>query len=321
MSWVTCELDNELATGDKIVELISLGKTLLVMGEESMAEINSLEGEKSTKKCLLGYGIKNFLVARGFDQWIEFIDILSWGANVKQDKINREIIKNILLNVTKLLLDCYEIWEHVNTEVEKAKRDWLAKPIHIDQIIGIPSLNGLNKSVSAFLSQSKCAIKEFTNLIEPFLQTSPPKASRGDTCLITDQKIEKWASLTLKNDILVKFFKNISSDSSSLKHIIHLRNRNEHDHDIEGKLKLYNFRREGDNLIAPMWQLQGEPAYSISRSMEEIPHIMLDSLEAFMILLLRTHKLPWPWGVMEIKERDRNPDKPIRFRLVNAEIS
>lgn len=320
MTWTTCDLDNELASGDKIVESISLNNSLLVIGEKSIAEINGIDGTKSTKKALLSYGIKNFIVARAFYQGIEILKFFSLSETQNLDTVKKETIKLTLLKIMKHLLASLKISEKIELEVEEARKAWLLKTISPNQIVSIPSIKDLDELVGSFLAQSKFALKLFTDLIEPFCSAQPSKAQSGDTCLITDGKLQEWVSKNLNNKKLVDFIKDRSSEESPLKHIINLRNRYEHDHKTKGSLIIYNFRREGNNLLAPMWALKGESPYSISKSMNEIPRIILENLEILMILFFENYSLPWPCIIIEVGDEERDPHKPIRFKIAKRQM-
>ncbi len=303
------DFSKELAAGDKIVNSISMGSKLIILGETSIAELDHVNTQDATKRSVLAFGSRNYIVARAFYQWLHILGFIPISEDAKEQ------VKEILFKIMKELVSSYLIAERFKNEVDESEKKWKGEAPSNKRVRSIPSTPGLETRVTSFLSHSKKSIKLFSELFFPLLGVEYPK-DRGDYQLISDPNAFKKLKENVKDeDSLCKFLEEVGNDNSQLNRIVNLRNRDEHDHSSKGRLKILDYRMVNNILHAPCWMLKDEQEYSIAKDMIEIPRVILEHLECFIYLILVSYLENKSLWLKEITEHQRNAKCPIRFEI------
>ena len=104
-----------------------------------------------------------------------------------------------------------------------------------------------------------------------------------------------------------------------------MRNAVEHPSGHSGTLHIHNFRilheptKNMPKLSAPYWHLDDDPPAFIYRDQNVFLWNMLEFAEDIVVLCLRKIDTNLPIMIVEIPERERDPECPIRLRFALGE--
>ena len=257
------------------------------------------------------YGTSNPIVARCLFQWL---NIIQWSR-----PHNKDGVLECLKSCQDALLSCYNTYNELKDEVDKAEHDWIIKnPQPVNNVVSIPSIISLESKTTHFLADTKKVIRCMGFLLFPFFGDEPKVNKRtGEKALIYHEDTLNWAKQKFGGDsFMYNCIKDMRQNEHPLTFIRNLRDANEHPGGKAGTLKIYNFRFNENVLLAPLWQLNDDKASSIAKDMEQIIDVLLSAVE-YITLACLDHTWSHTGIVVmcEIPMEDRDIKAPIRYRV------
>jgi hypothetical protein len=230
----------------------------------------------------------------------------------QMEQTRRDAIMRIANAVMLRLVACYDRAEPVIKQVTDGKRRIEEKGVEIQaagMVAVLPSVIDLQANVEGFLYSAKQALRELAGLFEPFYQ------QRFDHRF---QRIRKWAEERFgKDDRLVRL---LEADRDWIERLVSDRNAVEHPGGGDGTLIIQNFRVASASppvaIVEPTWQKDPRPPSPIADDMETVMHNLLTLFEDLLCDSLLRLPSPIPLAVYEIPEVERDPQVPIRFKII-----
>ena len=248
-------------------------------------------------------GSKNHIVSRVLLQNCEILKA-AWF----QKAIDKNPIIILLHSIKERLLECEKIAKKIQSEIDSLilKIETQGVPIQGKFIHSFPFVSDLESNCSAFLINAKKVIQIICKLPAKFIQLD----GSDNNFKNLGSKISKFLG---EDSTLVKF---INDNSSSISHIIDLRNFDEHPKE-EKRTIIENFKLMPDKqLCVPQWYITGETPQPIKEEMAEIVNYLLEITEAMLIyLVMISVKKEIPYFIEELEETKVDQNKPIKYRL------
>lgn len=255
---------------------------------------------------LSNYGTSTPAVARTLPQGSELLSFFT-GTDAQKERC-----KGVLMELSRHLVRCVEICERVAGEIDQGlasiATDGLQFQSH-GRVVTLPSVADLHSQAEAFLQSAKLAIRETARLAEPFYEVRH------------DHKFHRFAAWSQeKFGADDPFTKMIQDWEPWVKAIVSMRNAVDHPEDKPGgKLVVHNFRLiEPPNevsVLEPMWGLSGGSESPIRADMASAIEGVTQLGESVLVGLFYKFKPPFPLVVIEIPEKDRDPNFPKRLRV------
>lgn len=252
------------------------------------------------------YGSSTPAVARTLPQGA---DILS---SMQVTEAQKDACKTVLMELSRHLVRCVEIFERVAGEVDEGKKivDECGLRFQSNgQAVTLPGVADLHSQAEAFLQSVKLAVRETAGLVEPFYGCKHDHRFHS---------FAAWAEGQFGNtDMLTQ---TIRAREPWVKSIVTMRNAVDHPaNKAGGRLMVHNFRlaETHDNpvLAEPMWGLSGGPESSICSDMEAVIERCIELGEEILVCLFYKFKPNFPMVIYEIPEEQRDRSFPKRLRV------
>ncbi len=248
-----------------------------------------------------GVGCGNEIVARLMVQSEEFIKIAI------RDEKSKNKIMHFMRQCKELLLICNSISQEMSSEVQKVIKSIKCGEIQYDTRNRVynpfPYVTGLDDKCIRFLSNAKNFLQSLAEVFNIFYDTDchGPHFHK-----IRDILLKKFGE---QNTL----YKLVNENEGTIKHIVSLRNAQEHPEDE--KLTIKNFTvAPGNKIKPPEWELRGSSKQDIGEEMAAITQFLLEFAEAFLICcVFSSGKLAVPYILKEVPESERNENCPIRY--------
>lgn len=255
------------------------------------------------------YGTANPIVARLSLQTKELVQFYNLSNQQKED-----IFGLMFLSIQPKLMTCFRIKEQLTKEVREHQRkiDEIGLEFQANgKAYTLPSILDLQFHAETFLYNAKSVLRDLTDIYSILFSKNFKKEARFD-------KVLKWSKKRFgAEDPLTKMLED--DESTWIKKIIRMRNVVEHPSGHSGILHVENFNsieKEGKVLVSePVWHLNREKKAPIVREMDVMVANLLTFCEESLILCLEKFKRGLPIAIVEIPEKERNKECPIRFRM------
>lgn len=255
------------------------------------------------------HGTSNPIVARLSYQAVDLVKWLGVENNVREDTFG------VMLALQQRLLQCFDIFERMKS----AKKTTLIETEEsiADGAKTLPYVVGLNEETELFLVSAKSYVRELVNLLNVIFKADLEVNSAvfWDPNGQNQGKVVQWALSEYGEKH--PFTKMLLQEDQWIAELIKKRNASEHPGGKSGTLVIENFRQHKDGFIDPSWRREGKsefPESSLYADIETIMHNMLTiAEEVFIHGLTMFNRFPFV-VFLEIPEKDRDPEAPIRYR-------
>jgi hypothetical protein len=228
----------------------------------------------------------------------------------------RDAIMRVSNAVMLRLVACYDRADPIIKQVADGKRRIEEDGIKVQaagMVAVLPSVIDLQANVEGFLYSAKQALREIAGILEPFYQ------QRFDHRF---QLIRKWAEKQFgKDERLVGL---LEADRVWIERLVSDRNAVEHPGSGDGRLIIQNFKVASSGppvgIAEPTWQKDPRPPSPIADDMETVMHNLLTLYEDLLCDSLLRLPSPIPLALYEIPEAERDPQVPIRFKIIPRDL-
>lgn len=265
-------------------------------------------------KKISDHGTSNPIVARLSVQTSELMQFYPLSKE-KRDKIF-EILHE---NVQPRLLRSYEINKELLSDLKKIDEEIAKEGVHIQasgRVTTVPQIMKLRERCENYLYNAKSALRDLSCIFEPLFGKKFNEA-RYDT-------IYSWAKKKFgEDDNLAKIIK--QDHDLWIKKVVSMRNVVEHPGGRSGQLHIHNIEltTSPDSqkilFVDPTWHLNNEPRVSISEDFNTFIWNLLEFTEDILVLSLEKFDKKFPIAVAEIPKEERNPQCPVRLRVILEE--
>jgi len=285
------------------LEIYKIDKTFRLYTPESLDPEETDPNMQSTSKPSADVGSANKVVARVFIQASEAITNAPIADGISKDDVLR-----CMHRCKEFLLICEDKQVHIGKETseicDKCKKgDLKTEGNHIKDF---PQVDRLEEYCGAFLSNAKLTIQTSAELVNAFYHTQFD-GPRFD-------KVLKWSQSSIKhNEPFVQFLADVQP---SLKHIVDLRNAQEHPK-ANKMLIIDNFTlRPGNEITVPIWHITGEEPEPIHSTTAAIVDFLISTVESlFLHCLMDNIRSSFPFAVRVIPDTERDTVCPIKYRV------
>jgi len=285
------------------LEVYKIDKTFRIYTPEALDPNETDPNMHGMSKPVANVGSSNRIVARVFIQASEAIKNIS-----VKNSINKDDVLRCMHRCKEYLLICEDKQEFICKEVERifniCQKGELKK--EGNHFTNFPQVDHLDEYCGVFLNNAKLMIQTLAELINTFYKTSFD-GPRFD-------KVIKWSRTALKhNNEFVQFLKEIQP---GLKHIIDLRNTQEHPKK-DRKLVIENFTlKSGNEISPPLWYLSGEKPYAIHSDLASIVDFLIVAVECtFLYCFMDNIDSSFTFIVISIDDSALDPICPIKYRI------
>ena len=285
------------------LEIYKVDKTFRLYTPESLDPEETDPNMQSMSKPSADVGSANKIVARVFIQASEAIT----NAPIA-DEISKDDILRCMHRCKEILLVCEDKQVHICKETEEIcdkcnKGNLETEGYHIKNF---PQVGRLEEYCGAFLGNAKLTIQTAAELVNTFYHTTFD-GPRFD-------KVLTWSQSALKQ--YPPFNQFLADVQPGLKHIVDLRNAQEHPK-ANKKLIIDNFTlRPENNITVPIWHITGEEPEAIHSSTSAIVDFLVHTVESlFLHCLMDNIRSSFPFGVRTIPNTERDPACPIKYRV------
>lgn len=252
------------------------------------------------------YGSSNRVVARVLLQSEEMFKtaVLKDKDDVKQSAMQ------LIYECKDALLICEKISSRINKAtvdiIEKIESEGLSIESGGRHINSFPQVENLEEDVTNYLINIKRAIGKICYLASIFL----PLTKKDNNIEYLIKNIEK-----LNDKKHNKLLESLGNFKAGVKHLIDLRNNQEHPDDIRTHIE--NFKMTPDNKIChPVWYVTGNEAESIIAAMEAAISFVISLCETMLVhLLFICLDTRFPFIIEEIPDDKIDKKTPIKYRL------
>ncbi len=256
------------------------------------------------------YGTSNPIVARLSLQTKELLPLYKISKKQKE-----EIFGVMFSNIQPKLMNCFRIKEQLTKEIREHQKKIDESGIEFQahgRAYTLPAILDLQLHAETFLYNGKSALRDLTDIFMILFSKDFRKEARFD-------KVLKWAKKEFGDSD--PFTKMLKDDVGTwIEKMVRMRNAVEHPGGHSGILHIDNFTsfEEGEKVmvVEPTWYRNDEEKIPIAKSMEVMVSDLLTFCEETLVLCLEKFKEGVPIAIAEIPEKDRNPDCPIRFKMV-----
>lgn len=262
---------------------------------------------------LADYGTANPIVARLSLQTQELLPFYNLTHRQRED-----IFGLFFSGLQPKLMTCFRIMEQLTKDVRERQKkiddaglEFQAK----GRAYTLPSILDLQQRAETFLYNGKSVLRDLTDIFSILFSKDFKKEARFD-------KVLKWAKKEFSSgDPLTK---KLEDDANTwIKKLVSMRNAVEHPEGYSGVLHIENFssmEEEGKVLvIEPLWYLNTEESVPIVYEMDAFVTNLLTFCEEVLVLSLEKTKKELPIVIVEIPEKERDPQCPKRFRMAMGE--
>lgn len=252
------------------------------------------------------YGTSTPAVARTLVQGSELMQAFPLDDAVKEG------LKEILFDLQRQLLRCFQIRERIEEEVEVGLKEVDAKGLDVQsrgQAVNLPSVADLQSHAESFLQSAKLGVRDCARLLKPFF---------GKEFDHRFHRIVSWSEQQMgaENGLT----KCAAHWESWVKRLVDMRNAVDHPrNEPGGSLVTYNFRLvqtpKGWDISPPCWGLSGETPALILPDMEYTIEWILQLSEDLLAICLLRNRGGLPIYIYEIPEKERDKSCPIRLRV------
>ncbi len=289
----------------QFLEIYKIDKTFRIQSPESIDPEQTNPNALWVTTPVSDIGSKNPIISRLLLQGHEILK-----AALFDREIDKEVVLLLLHTCKENLLACDKVAKKVAVEVDKIilkiQTEGVATEKNARGLNPFPHISDLTTECDTFLTKAKRAIKSICELPKVFFAL--PTEDNNFDSLATS-----LAPILEHDDPLLKF---VTSQTTSIKQIIELRNCQEHPKKHR-KTVIENFRLTPDTkIMVPQWYITGDKATPIKEEMGEIVSYLLEIAETMLILLVMASvKKELPFVIEKIEDSNINPDAPIKYRL------
>lgn len=252
------------------------------------------------------YGTNNPIVARTFYQSQQLLNL--YGFDKEFEKRNSEV----MWEIQRQLLDCYEKSASITKEIESSKLTFKEKAK--DDPSFHPWIMNLDTRLESFFQSAKLGLRNIGGILQLFFHKDFGHFYH---------KALKWATGQFGEDD--PFTKTLSRHSKWIAEVIDTRNAAEHpDEKPRGRFHVDNFRmRRGNSRVElkePLWWLTDDQPHIVSTVLPMIVEQLLQLSEELYVTSLIKQDSPMAVEIKEIPEENRDKSAPVRFRAIGLGI-
>jgi hypothetical protein len=255
------------------------------------------------------YGTANSIVARLSLQTQDFLAFYNL-----TDKQKEEVFALFFSSLQPKLMSCFRITEQLTKEVREHQTKINGAGVEFQpqgNVYTLPSILDLQNRAETFLYNGKSVLRDLTDIFSILFSKDFKKEARFD-------KVLKWARKEFgPDDPLTRM---LEDDVTWIKKLVSMRNAVEHPGGYSGILHIENFDSiEGVGkvlVVEPLWHLNTEKRVPIVHEMDAFVTNLLTFCEEILVHSLEKFKKGFPIMIVEIPEKERDPQCPKRFKMV-----
>lgn len=283
------------------LEVYKIDRTFRIYTPESLDPGETDPDMHWMSKAVVDVGSANKIVARVFIQACEVLKNAPLSEGIKEEDILR-----CMHRCKEQLLICEDKQKHVSDETSRiyqlCKQGKLTKEgLHFTDF---PQIDHLEEYCGVFLSNAKLTIQTIAELLNLFYKTSFD-GPRFD-------KVVNWSKEELKHNRA--FVNCLEHHQMGLKHIVDLRNAQEHPK-TNRKLVIENFiLKPGNTICSPLWYISGEEPYRIDNTMMAMVNFLITFTESvFLYCVMDNIYSSFPFIVRAIDDSSLDKSCPIKY--------
>lgn len=262
---------------------------------------------------LSDYGTANPIVARLSLQTQDLLPFYNLS-----DKQKEEVFGLFFSSLQPKLMTCSRIMDQLTKEVRERQKTIDEGGLEFQaqgRVYTLPTILDLQHRVETFLYNGKSVLRDLTDIFFILFSKDFKKEARFD-------KVLKWAKKDFgPEDSLTKM---LEDDANTwIKKLVSMRNAVEHPGGHSGVLHIENFSsiEEGKKVlvIEPLWYLNTEKKVPIVHEMDAFVTNLLTFCEEIFVLSLEKFNKEFPIVIVEIPEKERDPQCPKRFKMAMDE--
>lgn len=257
-------------------------------------------------KKVSDHGTNNPIVARLSIQTSELIN-----SSTLDKEVRDSLFSLYNFEIQPRLLECEQIYNELKNEIliiTDGLNNKGLKTQSSGRVVEVPSIMRLNQRTEQFLYSAKSALRDLSKIFNLFYDTDFNEARYDKVLTWTNRELGKESKLSkmIKND-----------HDLWIEKIVKMRNAIEHPGGYSGTLNIHNFEILADNSVrVPSWHRNDEDRVSISDDMGVFIFNFLEFAEELLIFCLIETSIPEILGIAEIPVDQRNPECPIRFKII-----
>jgi hypothetical protein len=253
------------------------------------------------------YGTANPIVARLSLQTQDLLRFYKLTDNQKEE------VFVFFSSLQPKLMTCSRIMEQLTKEVKERQKKIDEAGVEFQpqgSAYTLPSILDLQNRTETFLYNGKSVLRDLTDIFSILFSKDFKKEARFD-------KVLKWAKKEFgPDDRLTKMLKD---HAAWIKKIVSMRNAVEHPGGYSGVLHIENFssieQEKKVLVIEPLWYLNAEQKVPIIYEMDAFVNNLLTFCEEILVLSLEKFQKGLPILIVEIPEKERDPECPKRFKM------
>ncbi len=252
------------------------------------------------------FGSSNKVVARILLQSEEMLNT----AMFKEGTINKGEVLKLIYECKDALLICEKIYQRVKDKSDEIAKELNDNGLSVENggryINSFPQIPNLDEEATNYLINIKRSIGKICFLVEMFL----PVDKRDNNVEHIVKRIKK-----LNNPNYDKLIEFLNNYKDGIKHLIELRNYQEHPGEKVTNIENYKLMPDG-KISVPFWYVTGKESSSIIDEMGSAIDYVISLNETMLVhLIFLTIDSIFPYFVEEILDENIDKKTPIKYRL------
>jgi hypothetical protein len=304
----------QLPNGEPLTAMVDLGEVLLLYQPSYSYQLRTPDsidpggtnpGVPHEVVQTADYGSSNAGLARIFLQSVDMFQ------PARCSGLDELAAKKLLHAIALDVVVCGQVATSVTSQIEAIASQIVSGNVRRQpggHALLPPQVVNLRDSCTAFLISAKRSIKAMCSLVALFIQA-------GDRDNNFRHLSERMKREGFQNQIVLDFL-----DERTLGTEFVIEHRNAQEHPDRTQLEITNFQLGADgNLRTPSWRRVGQKPTdwtAIATDMTNVYEFLLETAEElFVHLIMHRASRQFPLRVEQIPQGQREPSKPIRFRL------
>lgn len=285
---------------DAFMEVYKQDRTFRVRTPEIIDPLRTNLHAPFVTEVVAEVGSASPIVARVLLQSVELLE----SAPLKI-KVSKKDVLQRLHECKESLLDCEAVAARLGAQVDAIAARPEAWGDARQRVVNLPQVEKLGADVTSFLIAAKRAVRSMCQLPSAFAQVSSDDNN-------FDHLAKHLAAAVGEQDPLTLL---VQERAPGIRHLIDLRNFQEHPGERRTVVENFAVLPNGD-VAPPMWYVSGDTKRPIAAEMRAAVTFLIETAEELLLSLVdRSVDDRFPLVLLDIEPADRDPVKPIRFRI------
>lgn len=252
------------------------------------------------------FGSSNKVVARILLQSEEMLNT----AMLEESVVNKDEVLKLIYECKDALLICEKIYQRVKDKSDEIVNELNNNGLSVESggrhINSFPQIPNLDEEATNYLINIKRSIGKICFLVEKFL----PVEQRDNNVEYILKRIRKLNNFNC--DKLIEFLDNYKD---GVKHLIELRNYQEHPGEKVTNIENYKLMPDGA-ISVPFWYVSGKEPSSIIDEMGSAIDYVISLNETMLVhLIFLTIDSKFPYVIEETPDENIDKKMPVKYRL------